>query len=38
MLGVSLMSGNAAMRHLRAFWASLIADDICGRSIGYWLR
>jgi hypothetical protein len=29
---------NAAMRELRAAWAQLIADEVCGRSIGYWLR
>jgi len=29
---------NAAMRHLRAFWESLITDEVCGRSIGWWLR
>jgi hypothetical protein len=29
---------NAAMRHLSAFWARLIADEVCGRSFGWWLR
>jgi len=28
----------AANRCLRAFWASLVADEVCNRSIGYWLR
>jgi hypothetical protein len=34
----SLRFFTAAKRHLRAFWERLVADEVCGRSIGYWLR
>ena len=29
---------DAAKRHLSAFWARLVADEVCGRSAGWWLR
>lgn len=29
---------DAAKRHLSAFWARLVADEVCGRSVGWWLR